>query len=216
MKFTLTASNMGQGARQVAARDRLLAGVYRRLGPPPPWLRRPGLETLLHIILEQQVSLAAGRAAMQRLRACCGGRITAGRVCRLGPVRLRGQARLTRQKSEFVHAVAVACQQRCLNMQMLSRSCDDEVRRRLVAIRGVGPWTASIYLLNALGRPDVLPAGDLALAAELQHLCGLAERPGDAWIEQRVEIWRPWRSVAVRMIWHSYLVRHGRHAEITE
>jgi DNA-3-methyladenine glycosylase II len=205
---------LAEAAQIVARTDPILSELLNRLGPPPRWARPPGLASLLHIILEQQVSLASGRAAMRRLRASCRGRVSAKRICQLGPEGLIREARLTRQKAEYVYATAEACQTRSLKLGSLRAAPDEEIRAQLTAIRGIGPWTANIYMMMVLGRPDILPLGDLALAIELQILCRLKCRPNDVWIERRSRRWRPWRSVAVRMIWHSYLDRLGRHHEI--
>ncbi len=192
----------------------MLRSIHNRLGPPPLWRRNPGLATLLQIVLEQQVSLASGRAAFQRLKACCQGRLTAGRLLAWEANDLRAAARLTRQKSEYVLAVAQAVDQRRLSLAGLKKLTDGEVRRQLTSIRGIGPWTADVYALMALRRSDILPPGDIALEYELATLTGLPSRPGRDWLIQRAESWRPCRAVAARMIWHSYLDRLGRHHEI--
>ena len=200
--------------RELADRDPLLRRIHQRLGPAPLWGRSPGLATLVHIVLEQQVSLASGRAAFQKLKTSCGGRVSARRILDLGESGLREQARLTRQKARYVYDIAEASHSRKLVFRQLEKLPDDQARQKLMQIRGIGLWTSDVYLLMALKRADILPLGDLALEVELAKLCRLSGRPDNAWILRRANKWRPWRAAAARMIWHSYLDRLGRHDEI--
>lgn len=207
--------DLDRRARKLAASDREIAHIFERLGPPPFWRRPPGLATLVHIVLEQQVSLASGRAAFAKLKSCCGGRISTKRILELGEKRMHSQARLTRQKSKYVLAIAQANQSRALNFKQLESLPDDQVREQLMQVKGIGIWTADVYLLMALRRSDIMPLGDLALEIELAHMHQLPERPDNGWLIERAKSWRPNRAVAARMIWHSYLDRLGRHSEIT-
>jgi DNA-3-methyladenine glycosylase II len=132
-----------------------------RHGPPPLWARPPGFGTLIHIILEQQVSLASARAAYDRL------------VLRLGELTPRGVLESTdeelradgfsRQKNRYVRALAAALEDGALDLVAVAALDDAEVRTALVALPGIGPWTAEVYLLSALRRPDTWPTGDIAL-----------------------------------------------------
>jgi len=190
-------------AGELASSDPDLAGILARHGPPPLWAREPGFATLVAIILEQQVSLRSGAAAFARLERAAGGNEPA-RVAALGEERAR-EAGLTRQKARYVVGLADWVVDGRLDPDDLAAASDDDVRARLVEVPGIGRWTADIYLLMALGRPDVWPDGDLALAGAMRRAKGLDALPDAA--EQRAvaEAWRPWRAVAARILWQAYL-----------
>jgi DNA-3-methyladenine glycosylase II len=199
----LDASGLVDAVEELGRRDPDLAGIIERHGPPPLWDRRPGFETLVAIVLEQQVSLGSAAAALARLRAAAGGIDPAG-VAALGEPGARA-AGLTRQKARFVVGLATATLGGELDLEALATLDDDAARVTLMALVGVGRWTADIYLLMALCRPDIWPDGDLALATALARLKALDRRPTAE--EQRgiVETWRPWRAVGARLLWHAYL-----------
>ena len=199
----LDASGLVDAVEELGRRDPDLAGIIERHGPPPLWDRRPGFETLVAIVLEQQVSLGSAAAALARLRAAAGG-IDPARVAALGEPGARA-AGLTRQKARFVVGLATATLGGELDLEALATADDDAAPAALMALVGVGRWTADIYLLMALCRPDIWPDGDLALATALARLKALDRRPTAE--EQRgiVETWRPWRAVGARLLWHAYL-----------
>jgi DNA-3-methyladenine glycosylase II len=199
----LTEAGLRRAARELAARDGDLAGVLERLGPPPMWAREPGFPTLVHIILEQQVSLASARAAFARLRELAAP-LTPQTFLALDDRALRA-AGFSRQKTAYARHLAALIEAGELDLEKLARLGDDEARAALVRVKGVGPWTADIYLLMALRRPDVWPAGDLALAVAAQRLKRLPARPAPAQLEALADAWRPFRAVAARLLWHDYL-----------
>ncbi|MEZ4699021.1 MAG: hypothetical protein R2834_01725 [Rhodothermales bacterium] len=200
---TLTHPILLDAVNELADRDPALAGIVQTWGPPPLWDRPEGFPTLVHIILEQQVSLASARAAFDRLDETLGG------VDPEGMLRLDDAALLrigfSRQKARYGRLLARAVLDGDLDLVALPALADDEVRRRLTAITGIGPWTADIYLLMALRRPDVWPQGDLALAVAMQRVLGLPQRPSRQEQLERSEAWAPWRAVAARLLWHQYL-----------
>ncbi len=190
-------------ARTLAERDTDLGAILARLGPPPLWDREPGFGTLVAIVLEQQVSLRSGAAALERLRHAAGA-VDPESVVRLGEAGARA-AGLTRQKSRYVVALGEAVLDGRFDPASLAAADDDDARTRLTSLLGIGRWTADIYLLMALGRPDVWPDGDLALATAMRRAKGLGSLP-DAAAQRRVaEAWRPWRAVGARLLWHAYL-----------
>ncbi len=191
------------GVDELVARDRDLAATVARHGPPPLWPRPPGFETLVRIILEQQVSLGSAEAAYERLREAAG-RIHPAAIAGTGEALLRA-AGLTRQKARYVVAAAEAVSAGRLDLAGLATLDDDDVRVRLTALPGIGPWSAEVYLLMALRRPDAFPSGDIALAASAQRVMALATRPSPAELTGLAERWRPWRAVAARLLWHAYL-----------
>jgi len=189
--------------RTLTRRDPALRAIVRRHGDPPLWARPAGFATLLHIVLEQQVSLASARATFDRLRAAVPG-VTPGAVQALGFRGLRGLG-FTRQKAGYACGLAERVLSGELRLAALRRQSDAEVRQALVRLPGIGPWSADIYLLMALGRPDVWPRGDLALHRALQRVCGLARLPSSDEAAAVALQWRPWRAVAARLLWHAYL-----------
>jgi DNA-3-methyladenine glycosylase II len=188
----------------LADRDPDLAGILARHGPPPLWEREPGFATLVAIVLEQQVSLRSGAAAFERLRVAAG-RVEPPEIVGLTEAGAR-TAGLTRQKARYVVALAEAVLDGRFDATTLAGVDDDEARARLTSLVGIGRWTADIYLLMALGRPDVWPDGDLALAAAMRCAKGLATLPDGATQRSVAEAWRPWRAVGARLLWHAYLV----------
>jgi DNA-3-methyladenine glycosylase II len=160
------------------------------------------------MILEQQVSLDSGRAAFDRLARAIRS-VDPPAVLEAGEERLRA-AGLTRQKARYVQILAGAIASGRLDLDGLGATSDEAVRARLLAITGVGPWTAECYLLFALGRPDAWPSGDLALAVAAAEVKRLPARPSPLDLDRMAELWRPWRAVAARLLWHAYLSIRGR------
>jgi DNA-3-methyladenine glycosylase II len=201
----LTEETLSRGLRSLADRDPDLAQILEDLGPPPLWAREPGFPTLVLIILEQQVSLASARAAYDRLLAAASP-LTPEHFLELDDVQLKAIG-FSRQKTAYVRGLARAILDGQLNLGALGAMDDAAARSALTQIKGIGPWTADIYLLRALLRPDVWPGGDLALAVAVQGIKGLDSRPTPEGMDAQGENWRPWRAVAARLLWHYYLSR---------
>jgi DNA-3-methyladenine glycosylase II len=163
------------GVQELVGADPDLAAVVVQHGPPPLWGRRPGFATLIRIVLEQQVSLASAHAVFRRLQHYVGP-LTAERIVGLGTKGLR-QVGFTRQKAGYCYDIAVDIVTGCLDLSEISGDDDEQARARLLAIRGIGPWTADIYRLMALRRPDIWPDGDLALAESARVVKRLRTRP---------------------------------------
>ena len=157
----------------------------------------------MHIILEQQVSLASARAAFERLRTCLG-EVQAGPFLALDDAELLAIG-FSRQKTGYCRGLARAVLAGELDLDALEGMEDEEVRRALLRVKGIGPWTAEIYLLMALLRPDAWPRGDLALAQAARDVFGLPVRPGPDDLERLAEPWRPYRAAAARLLWNHYL-----------
>jgi DNA-3-methyladenine glycosylase II len=209
----LTPDTLAQGVAELARRDPHLAAVVARHGAPPLWDRPPGFETLVQIILEQQISLSAGRAAYGRLERLAGA-VTPTRVASLTLVELRG-AGLTRQKSAYIRGLAQAIVEGEFDPTRLTEMDDDTARTELVKLKGVGAWTANIYLLMALGRADIWPSGDLALVAAIREVKRLRSLPNDDRIGRITRAWSPWRAVAARVLWHHYLSTPRQRAKVS-
>jgi len=200
---TLTNATLRQGVRALASADAGLAAIVERYGDPPMWGRPRGFATLVQIILEQQVSLAAAATMYARIERSLGG-MTPAIVRRSGVAALQGLG-VTRQKSAYIVALADRVVDGSLPLASLPRRPDAEVAELLVRVPGIGPWTASIYLLMALRRPDVWPPGDLALHKAMSRLPSFGRVPSSDEAAGHALRWRPWRAVAARILWHGYL-----------
>lgn len=197
-----------QGVRFLADRDEHLAAVVKTFGQPPLWVREPGFPTLVYIILEQQVSLASARAAFGRLKAAANP-LTPGRFLKFTNEELL-RIGFSRQKTLYTRLLAESLARRYFNLRDLHELHDDSARKMLVTFKGIGRWTADIYLLSALRRPDIWPTGDLALATAVQEVKGLRQRPSPEKLETLSAPWKPWRAVAARLFWHAYLSKRGQ------
>lgn len=200
----LTEKSLLRAVGWLAQRDRHLAGVVEEFGPPPLWAREPGFPTLVHMILEQQVSLASARAAYERLLAAAGSPLRPERFLKFDARQLK-RIGFSRQKTGYCRLLAERVLAGKTSLDAIAESQDDDARAALVEIKGVGAWTADVYLLMALRRPDAWPAGDLALAKAAQRVKHLRKLPSPEKLETLGEAWRPWRAVAARILWHHYL-----------
>ena len=201
----LTPERIREATRHLAARDPDLARLLERHGPPPLWGRPRGFATLVRIILEQQVSLASARAIHARLVAALGAP-TPERLLEAGVDRLR-ECGLTRQKAGYCHRLAAAALAGDLDLEAVARLDDAAAIESLTRHAGIGPWTAEIYLLMSLRRPDIWPAGDLALVSSVRAVKRLRRAPSRERIVAIAAAWRPYRAVAARMLWQDYLAR---------
>jgi DNA-3-methyladenine glycosylase II len=199
-----------------AALDRLmasdpdLAGIEARAGPLPWRTRAPGFPGLLQAIVAQQISNQAAAAIWGRLRVVHGALDPTGLLALSDEV-LRA-AGLSRPKIAHVRVLAAAFLNGTLDPAAIAAMDDEDAVAVIAAVRGLGRWTAEVYLLFALGRHDVFPAGDVALAASAAHLKGLDERPGPVALRAMAEAWRPARSMAARLLWHHWRHVTGRPA----
>jgi len=192
-----------RSVKALSRRDPDLASIVVRHGPPPLWPRKPGFATLVHIILEQQVSLASARAAFVRLQRSLG-RITPAGFLTLDDRKLK-EIGFSRQKAHYCRELASAILAGQFNLRAIASMSDDDARSALIELKGIGSWSADIYLLMVLGRPDIWPVGDIALAAAVRDVKALDKSPSPGEMERLAEPWRPLRAVAARMLWHHYL-----------
>ncbi|MBN3921632.1 DNA-3-methyladenine glycosylase 2 family protein [Nostoc sp. NMS4] len=200
---SLTEESLSRGLMVLANLDSDLARILETLGTPPIWSREPGFATLLCIILEQQVSVAAARAVFSRLSGVIV-TLTPENFLTLDDVQLKGIG-FSRQKILYCRGLAQSIATGQLDLTKLETMEEAAIRTELKRLKGIGDWTVDIYLLMALQRPDVFPKGDLAIAIAFQKLKNLATRPTPAQLEEITQHWRPWRAVAARLLWHYYL-----------
>jgi DNA-3-methyladenine glycosylase II len=199
----LNERSLAVAARKLAASDPDLARILQAYGTPPLWEREPGFATLVYIVLEQQVSLASAKAAFTRLQTTLG-RITPDNFLTLNNTELKTIG-FSRQKMLYAQLLAEAVLDRQIDLGALHKLPDDEVRATLKQMKGIGDWTADVYLLMVLGRPDIWPRGDLALLVAMQRLKQLPTRPTAEEFAAMGESWKPFRAVAARLLWHFYL-----------
>ena len=186
----------------LGARDPDIARGIERVGYPEPRNREPGFRALLDIIVAQQVSASAAKAIRARLAAAVDP-FTPDRFLALGDDALRAVG-LSWRKIEYGRGLAEEMRSDRLDAKRLSDASDEDVIEALTALRGIGRWSADIYMLFALRRADVWPAEDLAIQEALRRLKGLEERPPRAESEEIVEPWRPWRGIAALFLWRYY------------
>jgi DNA-3-methyladenine glycosylase II len=203
MHQTFSAENFHKSCDQLAVRDEDLSRIQKAHGYPPMWTRPNSFETLVHIILEQQVSLASALAALHKLQEHTGGLSPAG-ILAMTDEELRS-CYVSRQKTGYLRGLASAIETGRLSLLALEKSTDDEVRKMLTAMKGIGNWTADIYLMFVLRRADIFPIGDLAAVNALKRAKSL---PSDTPREKLLAItepWSPYRTIATMILWHHYL-----------
>lgn len=208
MSESLTQETLTYALMELANRDSDFAQILQTFGPPPLWEREAGFPTLLRIILEQQVSLAAAKAVFNRLCAVAVP-LTPENFLTLDDVQLKTIG-FSRQKIVYSRALAIAITSGQLDLTNLETMDETVIRTELKRIKGIGDWTVDIYLLMALLRADVFPKGDLGLAIATQKLKGLTLRPTPEELAAIADNWRPWRAVAARILWHYYLNNPNR------
>jgi DNA-3-methyladenine glycosylase II len=199
----LNERSLAAASKKLAAGDPDLARILKAYGVPPLWEREPSFATLVYIILEQQVSLASAKAAFTKLQATLG-HITPDNFLTLNNAELKTIG-FSRQKALYAQLLAEAILTRQIDLDALHELPDDQVRATLKQVKGIGDWTADVYLLMAMGRPDIWPRGDLGLLVAMQKLKRLPARPTADEFALLGERWKPFRAVAARLLWHFYL-----------
>ena len=204
----LTNNKLKLACDELALADPFLAITLEANGYPPLWSRPTGFATLALIILEQQVSLESARAVYRRLESLCQV-VNVENVLSVGVEGLRSVG-LTRQKAAYCTGLAQRITSGETSFRRIALANDQNAHDMLCELKGIGSWTANVYLVFALGRPDVWPPGDIALMRSIAEIYGLESLPDDERCLELAELWRPWRSVAARILWHSYLIKHDR------
>lgn len=197
-----TKSSIRDHVQALAERDPVFAGVVEKHGVPEPRNSERGAQTLLRTIVGQQVSVAAARSMWAKLEAAFGSPPDLQLLLAATDEQLRA-AGMSRQKSGYIRSLAELVISGELDLEKLPDD-DDEAIALLTKIKGIGRWSAEIYLLFAEGRADVFPAGDLAVLVELGRLMGLKEKPTEKQLRELAEAWRPYRGAAAILAWHSY------------
>ncbi len=195
--------NLASICKKLSNKDKHLSRVFKTYGTPPLWDREPTFATLVHIILEQQVSLASALAAFNKLKERLG-EITPKGVLELSEAEMKN-CYFSRQKTGYARNLAEAILDNSLDIEGLNELSDEDAKDELMKVKGIGHWTADIYLIMISLRPDIMPRGDIALHQAWKELSGLEARPGSDEFLEIATRWRPYRSVAARLLWHFYL-----------
>ncbi len=188
---------------KLAKKDKDLAQIISQYGYPQLWHRPHGFATLVHIILEQQVSLASARAAYDQLRNKIG-IITPKKVLALSDEELKG-CYFSRQKTIYVRHLASALVNKELDLHTLDQLSNEEIRTKLITIKGIGHWTIEVYLMMVLHRCDLFPLGDIALINSLKDVKGLTKSTSKEEIGEIALRWKPYRTIAAFLLWHAYI-----------
>lgn len=197
-----TSNSIRAAVDELASREPAFARVIESHGHPEPRSSEPGAVTLLRTIVGQQVSVAAARSMWAKLEAAFGAPPDLNHLLVASDEELRA-AGMSRQKSAYIRSLAALVIAGELDLENLPKD-DEEAIALLTKIKGIGRWSAEIYLLFAEGRPDVFPAGDLAVMIELGRLMGLPDKPSEKALRDLAEPWRPYRGAAAVLAWHSY------------
>ena len=197
-----TAGSIREHVEALASREPAFARVIEKHGIPEPRTSNRGAETLLRTIVGQQVSVAAARSMWAKLEAAFGSPPDLKKLLAASDEDLRA-AGMSRQKSGYIRSLAELVLSGELDLEKLPED-DEEAIALLTKIKGIGRWSAEIYLLFAEGRHDVFPAGDLAVLIEIGRLMGMDDKPTEKQLRKLAEAWRPYRGAAAVLAWHSY------------
>jgi DNA-3-methyladenine glycosylase II len=197
-----TKESIRTAVEALAGREPAFAGVVEKHGVPEPRNSERGTQTLLRTIVGQQVSVAAARSMWAKLEAAFGSPPDLQRLLAATDEELRA-AGMSRQKAGYIRSLAELVLSGELDLEKLPED-DEEAIALLTKIKGIGRWSAEIYLLFAEGRADVFPAGDLAVLIEIGRLMGLDAKPSEKQLREMAEAWRPYRGAAAVLAWHSY------------
>jgi DNA-3-methyladenine glycosylase II len=202
---TYTAANFKKLCNRLAAQDPLFKNIIATHGYPPLWVRPASFQTLILIILEQQVSLAAAYAAFKKLKEKIG-YVTPAKILALSNEDLRS-CYFTRQKIVYARELATSIQTKQLVLKKLRALPDEVIRNTLKQIKGIGDWTVDVYLMHSLQRTDLFPMGDIALVNSLKHEMKLDPHTTKEILLQIAAPWRPYRTIAAMLLWHAYIKR---------
>ncbi|OOQ60496.1 DNA-3-methyladenine glycosylase family protein [Mucilaginibacter pedocola] len=203
MPHTFTHSTYHSICDELGKMDADFATVIQNHGYPPMWTRPNTFETLVHIILEQQVSLASALSALNKLRERIQ-EVTPARVLLLTDTELR-ECYFSRQKTAYVRYLAEAIVSGQINLEAFEQMEDEDIRRELCALKGIGNWTVDVYLMFVLQHSDILPLGDLAIVNAIKRLKGLPKETTKEELLIAGEQWKPYRTVASMLLWQHYL-----------
>lgn len=207
MISTFSSGNFQTFCNHLSKKDKHLKAIIKQHGYPPMWTRKQGFETLILTILEQQVSLAAAFAAYKKLKARIG-TVTPAKILNMSNEELR-ECYFTRQKQGYAKNLAEAFASKSLPWKQFPEMTDDEVRHHLTSIKGIGNWTADVYLMHALQRTDLFPLGDIALVNSLKETKQLHPHISKEEMLLIADPWKPYRTIAAMILWHAYIKKRN-------
>ena len=207
MEITFHEANFKQICNKLFRKDADLKFILKNYGYPPIWTRSNSFATLIHIILEQQVSLASARAAYDKLKEKLGA-ITPKKLITLSDKEMKA-CYFSRQKIVYARHLAEAVISGKISLKIFPSLTEDEIRNQLKQIKGIGDWTVDVYLLFALQRVNVFPAGDLAMMKALKEVKKMPAHTSKEEIIEIAEGWKPYRSIASMILWHYYIQKRG-------
>lgn len=202
-----TSENFISLCDQLALKDKDFQKIIQQYGYPPQWRREPSFATLIHIILEQQVSLASAKAAFDKLQSYIGD-ITPANILRLSDEELRS-CYFSRQKANYARNLSTAVINDELIIEKLVLQNDEAIRVQLKKIKGIGDWTVDVFLMMCLQSADIFPYGDIAAMNSLKYIKQISSQAPNKELFRIVESWKPYRSVAAYLLWHAYICRKG-------
>lgn len=198
-------ADLANACNRLAKKDPHIKEIIKQHGYPPFWSRKPSFETLIHIILEQQVSLASAKAALVKLKEKIGA-VTPKKLLLLSDEELKA-CYFSRQKIIYARCLTNAIESGEISIKKLQHLSDEEVRSSLTQIKGIGNWTVDVFLMMVLHRTDLFPTGDIALMNSVRHIKQLPSHTAKEKILELAEVWRPNRTVAAFIFWHAYIKR---------
>lgn len=193
--------------RLLISKDQIIQQIDKEIGAPPDWHRKPDFESLSKIILGQQVSLESAESHFNKLKNYIG-EFAPKNILKLSDEEMRS-CFISRQKSKYLREVSDAILTEKIIFNEFGRMNDDEIKEKLTSIKGIGNWTAEVFMLFCLRSKDVFPMGDIAVVNTVKELYEVTERDE---ILQIAEKWKPCRSLATFYMWHFYLTKRGRNA----
>jgi len=207
MHLTFDGQNFQSICDKLAKKDKHLHFIIKQFGYPPVWMRKASFQTLIHIILEQQVSLASARAALNKLKERVG-TITPKKLLALSDEELKA-CYFSRQKTVYARCLGNAIVSKQIILKTFPDLDDAEIRQQLKTVKGIGDWTVDVYLLFALQRTDIFPLGDLAMVNALKEIKQLPKETKQEQLLKLAERWKPYRSIATMLFWHYYIQKRG-------
>ena len=207
MHLTFDSNNFHSFCDNLSRKDKELKSVIKEFGYPPMWVRPATFQSLILFILEQQVSLASAYAAFKKLKQRIGF-VTPAKILALSDADLRA-CYFSRQKIVYARELANAIQNKQLNLRKLHTNHEDNIRHELKKIKGIGDWTVDVYLMHSLQRIDLFPLGDIALVNSLKEIKQLPHHITKEEMLLVAEPWRPYRTIASMILWHSYIQKRG-------
>ena len=207
MDIAFHETNFKKICNKLSGKDADLKFILKNYGYPPIWTRSNSFATLIHIILEQQVSLASARAAFDKLKEKLGA-ITPKKLITLSDKEMKA-CYFSRQKIVYARHLSNAFISGKLKLKKIPPLTNDEIRNQLIQIKGIGDWTVDVYLMHALQRTDLFPLGDIALVNSLKEVKQLHSHISKEEMLKIVEPWRPYRTIAAMILWHAYIQKRG-------